>query len=1319
MTTFKQESATAEMTILRELYEAGEFQQALRQLGELNLLATLEERADDPELTGAALVIANLYRELGRFSPAESFYLQALAGLAHAPGKDHSEYACALVEFGRLYERLGRSDQALPLFEQARAVYEATAAPDPAAHSDCLQALAELYDDLDRRRDAQACLERARSLLEQAGAPPVEMAGLLLSEAWVLFRLRDSKDSISCARRALEIYREHKGDDHPATVLAGYRLGRLLLSVCQLDEAATLLERAVGIRRQRFGEETPRPALDLQALVTLRLLQGEPREAERLARRSVQLLRSTLGDCHPDVAEGYRTLGDVLRTERQLTGARECVEQALEIERILQGEGHSKVIELEFNLAELDEATGRHHDAVERLHGVLELLDRHPEDVRFEQVHGNLALARLLLEAGRLDEAEPRVAYARELAKDFPTTDPFLIGPALILAAQLRVARGDAGAAGKLLGQARQTLKDLPAHHPTVMEMNAVQLGLAELEGDIAGAIRLVREHARRVEQAGGERSPWLPATLCFLAETLYLSGAFEEAEQVYERALNIQRRRRGAEHPDLAAALRGLARLHLSRGNVAAAEVRFRQALEIRTNSLGEKHPDTAELLNDLAALLHQYGNLLAAEALFRQALEIRRACLGASHPETLTSQQGLAMVLGGRGETAEAADLLEKAVALTEPDHPQRFQLQHRLALAYNARGERARALELLRGVLSAQEKVLGSNHEALLPILADLSQMQVGLGDYLASRVLEERIRSLRAASPLPDPLGRALDLLTLSESHRLLGDAKHAWSLAGQALSMARDHLPPRDPGLVGYLTAFARACEATRAFSAARRHYREAMGLVLEAGGNRHPLVAALWADLACLEVAHGKPRNATPLYERSAELSRAASGEDHPDHAAARRVLGLHLQSQGQHDRAERELVRHLEIIRRSAGAEHPVVALAQQHLAELRRLRGDLPGAEADYRRALDLVRRSETPSDAVHANLLHGLAVVVRQQGRLDEAAGLLRNVLEIDGTSTGEDGLGNLNSLFELARVEAARGEEGAALEKLRRVLSAQDTLVAAYTCLPAGSGRNELLSAPWRLTEALLTLALRRREGVGPALEAVLRWKAFRPADLALEGRETLRRRHPALAKEIDRLFDLGMQIGGRLAQGAGQEGLQAHRDLLHRWGEEWRELEDQLAGALPVLARLRALRGVRGADVQKALPAGTTLVELVRFRPRDFAAECAGSDKQLPPHYLAFVVRSGEEDIALVDLGLAADLERRSGRELLGHALVGKLAGQQLIVAADGRLGRGVLGDCGGLGITAQELGSGRELIAPLLVPARPGWLGRLRAWFRG
>jgi hypothetical protein len=210
--------------------------------------------------------------------------------------------------------------------------------------------------------------------------------------------------------------------------------------------------------------------------------------------------------------------------------------------------------------------------------------------------------------------------------------------------------------------------------------------------------------------------------------------------------------------------------------------------------------------------------------------------------------------------------------------------------------------------------------------------------------------------------------------------------------------------------------------------------------------------------------------------------------------------------------------------------------------------------------------------------------------------------------------------------------------------------------------------------------------------------------------------TLRRRHPAHARELDRLFDLGVQIASRLVRGAGPEGLQMHHDLLRRWEEERQELEGHVAGAVPALARLRALRAVDLPAVRRALPTGGTLVELVRFRPSDFAEVCAGRDGQLPPRYLGFVLHAGEERVVMCDLGRAADVEGWRGAEALRVPLAPHLAGRrQLLVATADHLGSAIGVRLGGPQMLVRTLASGREIVSPLL--ARPtGWLAWLRGW---
>jgi hypothetical protein len=263
------------------------------------------------------------------------------------------------------------------------------------------------------------------------------------------------------------------------------------------------------------------------------------------------------------------------------------------------------------------------------------------------------------------------------------------------------------------------------------------------------------------------------------------------------------------------------------------------------------------------------------------------------------------------------------------------------------------------------------------------------------------------------------------------------------------------------------------------------------------------------------------------------------------------------------------------------------------------------------------------------------------------------------------------------------------------------------------------RSPGLTTPWRLVESVLTLALRLPDAAEPALTGVLRWKGVRPADLVPGDRVALRCRHPADARELDRLFDLSVQIASRLMIGAGLEGLPMHHDLLRRWEEERQELEGRLAGAVPVLARLRALRAVDLPGLRRALPTGAAFVELARFRPRDFTAVCVGRDGLLPPRYLGFVLPAREESVVMCDLGLAADVERRGGAEVLRGALAPHLGGRrQVLVATDGRLGRDACVRLGGPRALVRSLASGCELVSPLL--AQPTvWIAWLRGWLSG
>jgi tetratricopeptide (TPR) repeat protein len=76
---------------------------------------------------------------------------------------------------------------------------------------------------------------------------------------------------------------------------------------------------------------------------------------------------------------------------------------------------------------------------------------------------------------------------------------------------------------------------------------------------------------------------------------------------------------RLGPEHPDTATALNSLAEFYRERGRYEEAEPLYQRALDIAEKVLGPDHPDTGTSLNNLAELYYAQGRYEEAERLTR----------------------------------------------------------------------------------------------------------------------------------------------------------------------------------------------------------------------------------------------------------------------------------------------------------------------------------------------------------------------------------------------------------------------------------------------------------------------------------------------------------------------------------------------------------------------------------------------------------------------------------------------------------------------------------------------------------------------------
>ncbi len=97
-------------------------------------------------------------------------------------------------------------------------------------------------------------------------------------------------------------------------------------------------------------------------------------------------------------------------------------------------------------------------------------------------------------------------------------------------------------------------------------------------------------------------------------------------------------------------------------------AEALLVRALEIRQRKLGEEHPFTLTTANSLAMVYKAQGRFREAEWLYHRTLEASEHAFGNGHPLTVATIKGLASLYKAQGRHAEAS-LLCRRTSTAEP--------------------------------------------------------------------------------------------------------------------------------------------------------------------------------------------------------------------------------------------------------------------------------------------------------------------------------------------------------------------------------------------------------------------------------------------------------------------------------------------------------------------------------------------------------------------------------------------------------------------------------------------------------------------------
>ncbi|MEM9057482.1 MAG: tetratricopeptide repeat protein, partial [Pseudomonadota bacterium] len=207
--------------------------------------------------------------------------------------------------------------------------------------------------------------------------------------------------------------------------------------------------------------------------------------------------------------------------------------------------------------------------------------------------------------------------------------------------------------------------------------VGSVLSDLAQVErvtGNLEEAEALGRRALAINRRELGVDHPFIVFDLTSLASTLKEQRRFDDARPYYEEALASAERiyEDNLTHPDYIGAVLNIGQFYLQAGQLAEAETAFRKALRLEREQRGDVHTFVAYDMTELARVLSLRGQYAEAEQLARDALVVYEQTVADDHVFVATPLTTLGAVLTDTDRATEAEPYLRRAMAIHRASDP-----------------------------------------------------------------------------------------------------------------------------------------------------------------------------------------------------------------------------------------------------------------------------------------------------------------------------------------------------------------------------------------------------------------------------------------------------------------------------------------------------------------------------------------------------------------------------------------------------------------------------------------------------------------------
>jgi len=433
-------------------------------------------------------------------------------------------------------------------------------------------------------------------------------------------------------------------------------------------------------------------------------------------------------------------------------------------------------------------------------------------------------------------------------------------------------------------------------------------------------------------------------------AVRLYPTGAYDRAQSLAERALDLREKALGPDHPEVAEALNLLGVISTARSDYSRAELLFQRALAITEKAFSPDHPAVAEVTDNLAKNFNARGNYSEAERLARKGLEIREKILGQDHFLVAVSLGTLGDIFLAKGDYANARSFSERSLQITAKSYTA-DDLPHADASSLLARveiklGNYSSAEQLLTHALQTREKIAGKESLQAADAIHDLGYLYLIKGDNVKAEQMNLRALALKEKILGPDHLQLSLILHNLGLIYYRRGDYRTAETYYQRALAIKKKTLGPDHPLLAATVNNLGLMYWKQKDYDKAKKFYTRALEICEKAYGVDSADTAFPLGNLGIIAKETGDYENAEKYYKRSLAIEEKVFGPENPRIGVMVESLGILYRDKGDYAKAEPYFLRAVAITEKSLGPDHPENARHFRNLEHLYAAEGDLPDA-------------------------------------------------------------------------------------------------------------------------------------------------------------------------------------------------------------------------------------------------------------------------------------------------------------------------------------------------------------------------------------